>query len=124
MTAFFETGIVCLFPTLFGMIPFKLYGQMLSSTTGIDEFSDEQFLFRIGERIWNLERLFNIREGFGRKEDTLPRRFKEEPLKEGPRKDHTVDLEPMLKEYYQARGWNSESRAPTEEKLKDLEIFV
>jgi aldehyde:ferredoxin oxidoreductase len=123
-TAAYETGIACLFPTMFGMIPLGFYGQMLSRATGIDDFSDEQYLLRLGERIWNLERLFNLREGFGRGDDTLPRRFTEEPLPEGPRKGHTVDLERMLKEYYQARGWNSESGAPTEEKLKDLEIFV
>jgi len=124
LTAVCETGIVCLFPLLFGMVPIGLYGQMLSTATGIDEFADEQYLLRLGERIWNLERLFNIREGFGRKDDTLPRRFKEEPLREGKIKDHTVNLEQMLEEYYQARGWNPESGEPTEEKLRELEIFV
>jgi len=123
LTALFETGIVCLFPVLFGMVPIQLYGQMLSAATGMDEFNDEGFLLRLGERIWNVERLFNIREGFGRKDDTLPRRFIEEPIKGGLRKGHKVNFQHMLEEYYQVRGWDLESGAPTEEKLKELEII-
>jgi len=122
VTAIGETGIVCLFPLLFGMIPLELYGRMLSTATGVKEFSDEAYLLRLGERIWNLERLFNVREGFGRKDDMLPARFLEEPLKEGKRKNHTVDLDAMLDEYYRVRGWGLESGAPSEEKLRELEI--
>ena len=120
-TAAYETGIACLFPTMFGMIPLGFYGQMLSRATGIDDFSDEQYLLRLGERIWNLERLFNLREGFGRGDDTLPRRFTEEPLPEGPRKGHTVDLERMLQDYYRDRGWTPDGN-PTEKKLRELGI--
>ena len=83
------------------------------------DFSAEE-LTKIGERINNIERLFNVREGFSRKDDTLPQRFLSEPLPEGPSKGSTVDLEPMLDEYYRARGWHVESGHPTAEKLKDL----
>ena len=73
-----------------------------------------------GERITNLERAFNIREGLTRKDDTLPRRFLEEPIKEGPSKGQVVDLDLMLDEYYEARGWDLESGFPTRDKLEEL----
>jgi len=123
LTAACETGIVCLFPFLFGMIPLELYGRLISTITGIEEFADEAYLLRLGERIWNLERLFNIREGFGRKDDILPVRFLEESLTEGKRAHHTVDLGAMLDEYYRVRGWDPESGAPSEEKLRELNII-
>jgi len=122
LTAACETGLVCLFPFLFGMIPLELYGRMLSTITGIAEFSDEKYLLQVGERIWNLERLFNIREGLGRKDDILPARFMEEPLTEGSRKGHVVDLDTMLDEYYRVRGWDFESGAPLDTKLQELQI--
>lgn len=123
LTAVYETGIVCLFPFLFGMVSIGLYGRMISTITGIEAFSDEAYLLRLGERIWNLERLFNVREGFGRKDDILPARFLEEPLKEGIIKNHTVDLYAMLDEYYRVRGWGLESGSPSEEKLRELNII-
>jgi len=123
LTAIYETGIVCLFPFLYGMVPVDLYGRMLSTATGIQEFEDSQHLLEIGERIWNLERLFNVREGFGRKHDTLPIRFEEEPLNEGRLKGRTVKLGQMLEDYYRSRGWDVESGIPPEEKLRQLKIY-
>jgi aldehyde:ferredoxin oxidoreductase len=83
------------------------------------EFSPQE-LAKIGERINNLERLFNVREGFSRKDDTLPQRFISEPLTEGPSKGSIVDLDPMIEEYYKARGWHVKNGRPKIEKLKDL----
>ncbi len=77
-------------------------------------------LSEAGERINNLERLFNVREGFSRKNDTLPERFLKEPLSRGPSKGSVVDLEPMLDEYYEARGWDLQTGYPTAGKLRDL----
>ena len=85
------------------------------------EFSPEE-LTRAGERINNLERLLNVREGFSRREDTLPERFRVEPLKEGPSKESVVDLEPMLDEYYQARGWDLATGFPSPQKLAELDL--
>ncbi len=74
-----------------------------------------------GERIVNLERLFNARRGIARKDDTLPKRFVEEPLGvDNPSAGAVVELEPMLDEYYRARGWDVQYGLPTEEKLKEL----
>jgi aldehyde:ferredoxin oxidoreductase len=73
---------------------------------------------KVGERIYNLERKFNIREGV--KGDTLPKRLLETPMPEGPAKGYTVNLKPMLKEYYELRGWVD--GIPTKEKLEELGI--
>jgi aldehyde:ferredoxin oxidoreductase len=94
--------------------------QLLQATTGWD-LSGEQ-VRRVGERIVNLERLFNAREGINRRDDSLPQRFLSEPLPEGsgPSTGSILELEPMLDEYYRARGWTAETGLPTEEKLEEL----
>lgn len=94
--------------------------ELLQAATGWDITSEE--VQRIGERIVNLERLFIAREGITRRDDTLPRRFLEEPLPEGsgPSTGSVLELEPMLDEYYRARGWDVETGLPTEEKLAEL----
>ena len=74
---------------------------------------------KVGERTWNMERLYNLREGFTKADDTLPKRLLEEPVAEGPSQGHTVRLEIMLEEYYQFRGWD-EDGVPKREKLVEL----
>lgn len=99
------------------------YAQLLGAATGIDEFGEESTLLRIGERIICLERCFNIREGFGRKDDCLPARLTSEPLRNaGPSTGQAVKaLDSLLDEYYKALGYDNEG-VPTAEKLKDLGI--
>lgn len=92
----------------------EYYARILSAVTGKD-FS-QQDLQKIGERIWNLERLYNLREGFNCKADTLPERF----LKE-EQDGNVVELDFMLREYYQARDWSQEGK-PTEKKIKSLDL--
>jgi len=94
--------------------------ELLRAATGWDLTGQE--VQRIGERIVNLERLFIAREGITRQDDTLPRRFLEEPLPEGsgPSTGSVLELEPMLDEYYCARGWDVETGLPTKEKLEEL----
>ena len=91
--------------------------RILSAATGIDYTISN--LQKIGERIWNLERLYNIREGIDRAQDTLPARFLEEPLREGPSSGRVVDLEKLLGDYYRTRGWDEEG-IPTSGKLESL----
>jgi len=75
---------------------------------------------KIGERIWNAERLFNLKAGLNPKEeDTLPKRLTEEPMPSGPNKGHVVRLKEMLPRYYAIRGWNQDGTI-SEEKLKEL----
>jgi len=91
---------------------------LIAAATG-REYSPQQ-LQRVGERIYNLEHLFNLREGSTPDDDTLPARFLTEPLAEGLSKDHVCPLEPMLEEYYEARSWDRETGHPSAAKLGEL----
>jgi len=74
----------------------------------------------IANRIYTLERAFNVREGFTRSDDSLPPRSLNEPIPEGPSKGNVVPLKEMLDEYYRLRGWDSESGIPTRKTLEDV----
>lgn len=117
LTAMIDSSDICLFTTF--AIGLPEISNMLRGATGL-ELSDEEIL-QIGERIWNLERLFNIEAGFTRVDDTLPKRLLKEPLTSGPAKGKVAELEVMLEEYYQVRGWD-EYGVPTEEKTEELSI--
>jgi aldehyde:ferredoxin oxidoreductase len=75
-------------------------------------------LMETGDRIYTLERMYINREGFGRKDDTLPKRLLTEPLPEGPGKGHVSELGKMLDDYYSVRGWRDGK--PTNETVKRL----
>jgi aldehyde:ferredoxin oxidoreductase len=82
-------------------------------------------LEQIGERIWNLERLFNVREGKRKEDDLPPRRMLNEAIATGPAQGERLDKDKynqMLTEYYLLRGWHSETGIPTVEKLRELEL--
>jgi len=94
---------------------------LLEAVTGL-KYSPEE-VEKVGERINNLARAFNVREGFTRADDTLPERLMTEPLKEGASKGQLIskgDLKLMLDEYYTARGWDINTGAPTRGKLTEL----
>lgn len=95
------------------------WATLIATLTGW-EFTEAMFR-RTGERIYNLARAFNIREGLTRADDTLPKRLFEDPLPEGPAEGHVINLEPLLDAYYKYRGWNKDGK-PTPEKLKELEL--
>ncbi len=109
-----STGL-CIFSTF--AIGQKDILNLLNTATGFNYTSEEISI--IGERIWNLERLFNIRCGFSRRDDTLPPRFLMEPLPSGAAKGQVVELDPMLNSYYEIRGWD-ENGIPREETLRRL----
>ena len=93
---------------------------LINAVTGFNYTLKE--LQETSERIWNLERCFNIREGKDRKDDILPGRFMEEPIPEGPSKGMFTpkeELDMMLDEYYKIRGWDKNG-IPTKEKLISL----
>lgn len=78
----------------------------------------------VGARSWTMERLFNLREGFSKKDDTLPDRMFETPIHDGPSKGAVVDREDFsreLEEYYQLWGWTKDG-VPTKETLEKLGI--
>ena len=113
-----DSAIICFF-ALFGMRLKEVY-QMVVPCTGFAYETVEE-LKRLGARIITLTRMFNTREGFSKKDDTLPPRSLEEPMPEGPAKGHVVHLEPMLREYYKLRGWD-ENGIPTPQILRELEL--
>jgi aldehyde:ferredoxin oxidoreductase len=116
-----DSFVVCKFSrgTYYKELPdmAKLYALV----TGIDVTPEE--LKRCGERIQNAARLFNIREGLGRKDDTLPWKVMHDPIPdEGPAKGAFVtqaELDLLLDDYYESRGWTKQG-VPTVEKLKEL----
>jgi len=118
-TAWQETGIGCIF--VIPMLRARLFARMLVSATGVVQFGEPGYLFRVGERIYNLERAFNVREGFSREDDIFPQRFTTEPLeKAGPSEGQMIRKpEVLLDQYYQARGWDSNG-IPTPGKLAEL----
>ncbi len=83
------------------------------------EFDVDEFR-KGGERIYNLARCFNVREGARRIDDTLPTRLTQEPLRDGPAEGLVVDLEPLLDAYYQYRGWDQNTGIPKAEKLNEV----
>ena len=91
---------------------------VLEAATGMEMPVDR--LHRIGERIYNLQRCYNVRHGITRADDRLPRRFTDEPSPSGNAQGQIIDLEPMLDEYYRLRGWDPETGWPTSEKLRQL----
>lgn len=117
LTGVVDSAGICLFTTFALGLP--EISEMLRTAIGWDK-TDEETL-QIGERIWNLERKFNIENGFDKKDDTLPPRLLKEPVKKGPAKGKVVELDVMLKEYYELRGWD-EKGIPTSEKLAELNI--
>jgi aldehyde:ferredoxin oxidoreductase len=95
------------------------YAHLLQTATGVPFTAMD--LISIGERIYNLERIFNARDGFSRKDDSLPVRLLETPLPEGHSKNTTVTLDPMLNEYYKLRGWTPEG-IPTISTLSEVKL--
>jgi len=78
-------------------------------------------LLETGERIWNLERQFNLKAGFTAKDDTLPKRLMKDAAKTGPAEGKTAGLKKMLPEYYELRGWTKDG-VPTNETLSRLAL--
>lgn len=114
-TAVVDSSGICLFTTFALGVP--EVKEMLNAATGLS-LSDEETL-KVGDRVWNLERLFNLEAGISPAEDTLPKRLLEDPIPEGPMEGHVARLSEMLPEYYKLRGW-SEQGIPTKEKLSEL----
>jgi len=119
-TAFIEACGVCLFPYMLMEEGTEIIAEFYSAVVGVEHSEDD--VRKIGERVFNLERLFNHRLGFTRKDDTLPRRLTQEPHSDGIGEGNVVPLEEMLDRYYKLRGWSKEG-IPTDEKMKELGIL-
>ena len=108
----------------------KFMGMLLKAEEWVDlvamatgwEFDVNDFR-TTGERVYNLMRAFNVREGITRADDSLPARLHEEPLPEGPAEGQVLSLDKFnnyLDAYYGFRGWDKATGIPTREKLEAL----
>jgi aldehyde:ferredoxin oxidoreductase len=116
-TAVFDSAGICIF-TSFAWTLDDVAPQIDAACEG--EWSAERLL-EVGERIWNMERQYNLWAGFTGKDDTLPSRLLKDAAKTGPAKGLTNQLDKMLPEYYQVRGWTPDG-VPTNETLERLSI--
>ncbi len=117
LTAVIDSMGMCLFTSF--ALGAEDYQALLNAFTGF-EYSLEEMM-ECGERIWNLERILNMRLGMKPGSDTLPTRLLKEAMPEGAQKGNTVRLEEMLPEYYKIRGWD-ENGVPIQNLLQRLGI--
>ncbi len=117
--AVLDSAVVCKFGTMF---PPALYWEEIAEgikyATGMD--IDVYKLKKIGERIYNLQRVYNIMCGISKKDDKLPERFVKEKSPSKRAKGHVVYIDKMLPEYYKLRNWDTKTGYPTKEKLAEL----
>jgi len=101
-------------------LEFDEIASIYNALTGFEMTGED--MKRAGERVINIERIFNMLCGIRKEDDTLAKRFLEEPLPEecGPSAGSVLELEPMLDEYYRERGWDVESGVPSKAKLIEL----
>jgi len=117
LTTTIDSMVACLF-TSFALNP-DLYAKLVGSVMGVE--MDGNALLKTGERIWTIEKLFNLREGKSRQDDTLPDRVLNQPFSSGLSKGHKIEFDELLDEYYEVRGW-TEDGIPTTEKLEELRL--
>jgi aldehyde:ferredoxin oxidoreductase len=114
-TAAFDSAGVCIFTSFaWGLAD---VAPQVAAACG-EQYTTEE-LEKIGERVWNMEREFNLRAGLTAKDDTLPKRLLTEAAKTGPAKGRVNDLGKMLPHYYEVRGWDKDGK-PTAETRKRL----
>lgn len=116
---FLDALCVCRF--VYGGVGIAPYQRALTLATGWP--CDDTAMLATGERIWNLEKLFNAREGFRRIDDNAPARMTSLSFTTGPKKGSTFSVEKqnsLLDNYYLGRGWDVKTSLPTPEKLKAL----
>ncbi len=117
LTAFIDSAGLCLFTSF--AIDGEGYANLTNAVLGTD-FTQEDIL-EAGDRIWNLERDYNLKAGIDPSQDTLPKRLLKDPIPDGPSKGNVTRLEEMLPKYYEIRGW-SEKGIPKAETLEKLGV--
>jgi len=115
LTASIDSCGLCLFTSF--ALGAKEYAELINAVCGTKHTADS--VLEAGERIWNIERQFNLEAGVSPSEDKLPKRLLEEPIPEGPSKGWVHKLSDLLPEYYELRGWTKEG-LPTKERLEKL----
>jgi aldehyde:ferredoxin oxidoreductase len=115
LTAVIDSLGICLFTSF--ALGAQDYADMYNTICGVEHTGDS--IMQLGDRIWNIEKMFNLKAGILPSEDKLPSRLLNDPIAEGPSKGWINKLDQMLPKYYALRGWTPEG-IPTEEKLKEL----
>ncbi|MCH4889399.1 aldehyde ferredoxin oxidoreductase [Acidaminobacter sp. JC074] len=115
LTASIDSLGMCLFTSF--ALGAKEYADLVNAVCGTDHTADS--VLEAGERIWNIERQFNLEAGVSPDQDKLPKRLLEEPIPEGPSKGWVHKLSDLLPEYYELRGWSKDG-LPTKERLEKL----
>ena len=124
-TAIEAAGIACGFANSFtdSKLDTKTLCQWLYLATGIREpFDSPEKFDKAFDRIYNIERAFNLRMGLTEKDDTLPKRILEEPIPDGPSAGHTWHRDELIKDYYKERGWNENTGVPMKSTLEELNL--
>jgi aldehyde:ferredoxin oxidoreductase len=85
-------------------------------------FSTKEGLDAIYDRIWTVERAFNMRNGFTAADDTMPKRMLEESMADGKSSGHVWHRQPLLEDYYRVRRWDPVTGVPTRALLHDLAL--
>ena len=116
-TAIVDSSGLCVFTT-FAWTLEDIAPQVAAACEG--DWTAETML-EAGERIWNLEREFNLAAGLTAADDTLPKRLLTEPAQTGPAKGNVNRLHEMLPKYYEVRGWNEQGE-PTDETRQRLSL--
>ncbi len=114
LTAFIDSSGLCLFTSFAMGAPD--YAAMYNAAIGTDWTADD--ILEAGDRIWNIERLYNLSAGIDPSQDTLPKRLLEDPIAEGPSKGEVARLSELLPEYYELRGWSPEGYPTDDTKAK------
>ncbi len=111
---------VCLFASITLAVKGHTWTGLYNAATGDNKTFEE--MMESAERVINLERLFNEREGFSRKDEVLPWRLKNEPAPDGLGKGNVANEEIMLDEFYDSMGWDKKTGLPTAETLQRLKL--
>ncbi len=121
LCAFLDSAGLCKFG-VFGIIDFNKIAEEYKAITGIEASKED--ILTTGERIWYLERLLNLKLGLRVEEDTLPKRFVEEPLEEGPIKGVTCPINQLLELFYHYRELDPRSGYPSKERIRKLGLDI
>ena len=118
LTSSISASGTCLFTSF--AIGVDEIAEELTTITGVNYTGED--VMKIGERIYNIERLFIMKAGYKKEDDNLPPRLLNDPVPAGPAKGSVSRLPEMLPVYYKIRGWD-ENGVPTKEKLEELDLL-
>jgi len=120
----FDCAVACGFPNAFteSRLDFDSFPAWLYEATGEEAFHTREGLDAIYDRIWTVERAFNMRNGFTADDDTMPKRMLEESMADGKSSGHVWHRQPLLEDYYRVRRWDPVTGVPTRALLHDLAL--